>query len=375
MAIVQAAVHMSDAKSQLDEFLAAICEELQLTPSRYHLAVQRYGTINKLLEAKGSPFVIYSPRIYPQGSMALGTTVKPDDGPHDLDFVMELHAWNLQIRPMELLHALHEFFKGFDTYKNLTTLKNRCVRLEYADDFYLDILPACKDVRLGGTCISVPDRAANGWSPSNPEGFLQWFKRRSAVRQTLMDKAMPIPAQQSVDEKMPLQLGVQLLKRARDVYFGDSDFAPISVVLTTLAATHYAGENSVSTALTTVLAGIVAAINRADDNGRRIEVCNPSNQGEDFGERWDSNHQAYQAFRNWVFKLSEEWHDICVSRRNPADALEKLFGEYVSRAEVQLADRMQRTRKAGQLGVTSAGIITTAGSATRVQPNVFHGDE
>jgi len=375
MAILQLAVYTQDTKSQLDELLGAICEEFQLSPSRYQLAVQRYGTINRLLEVKGSPFVLYSPRIYPQGSMALGTTVKPDDGPHDLDFVMELRAWNLQIQPMQLLHTLFEFLKGFDTYRDLTSLKNRCVRVEYADDFYLDILPACKDVRMGGTCISVPDRAANGWSPSNPKGFITWFKRKSAVRQMLMDKAMPVPVQQSVDEKVPLQLGVQLLKRSRDVHFGDSDLAPISVALTTLAAIHYGGQNSVSQALTAILSGIEGAIHRADQSGARIEVCNPSNQGEDFGERWDSNYRAYQAFKNWIFELNEDWRAICVSRRNPTDGLEKLFGEYVSRAEIQLADRMQRARKAGQLGVTAAGIITATGSPTRVQPNVFHGDE
>jgi len=375
MALFQPAVYTQDAKSQLDELLAVICEELQLTPNRYQLAVQRYGTINSLLEAKGSPFVLHSPRIYPQGSMALGTTVKPDDSPHDLDFVMELRAWNLQVNPMQLLHKLFEFLKGFDTYRDLTSLKNRCVRVEYADDFYLDILPACKDVRMGGTCISVPDRAANGWSPSNPEGFIAWFKRKSAVRQILMDKAMPIPAQQSVDEKVPLQLAVQLLKRNRDVYFGDSDLAPVSVALTTLAATHYGGENSVSQALTAVFNGTVTAIRRADQNGTRIEVCNPSNQGEDFGERWDSNLRAYQAFKKWIFELNEAWRTVCASRKNPADMLEKLFGEYVSRAEVQLADRVQRARKAGQLGVTAGGIITATGFATRVQPNVFHGDE
>ena len=375
MAMLQPVMYTHDTRSQLNEFLAAICEEFQLTPSRFELAVKRYGTINRLLEAKGSPFVIYSPRIYPQGSMALGTTVKPDDGPHDLDFVMELHAWDLHVRPMELLRSLFEFLRGFDTYRDLTTLKNRCVRVEYADDFYLDILPACKDMRTGGTCISVPDRAANGWSPSNPEGFIAWFKWRSAVRQVLLDKAMPIPAQQSVQEKMPLQLSVQLLKRGRDVYFRDSNFAPISVVLTALAATHYTGQNSVSEALTTILRGIVGAINRADQNGTRIQVCNPSNQNEDFGERWDSNHQAYQAFKNWVFELEEEWRNVCISRTNPVDALEKLFGEYASRAEVQLADRMQRARKAGQLGVTGIGIVTTAATAIRVRPNVFHGDE
>jgi Second Messenger Oligonucleotide or Dinucleotide Synthetase domain len=306
--------------------------------------------------------------------MALGTTVKHDGNPHDLDFVLELRAWDLQIQPMDLLHALYRFFKGNDTYRDLTRLKNRCVRLEYADDFYLDILPACRDMRLGGTCISVPDRALEGWSPSNPEGYISWFKRQCAVRQMMMDKATPLPPQEAVEEKRPLQLSVQLLKRARDVKFGDSALAPISVVLTTLAATHYAGEDSVSEAMVKILGGITRMIDHADRRGKRIDVSNPSNPGEDFAERWDVSPEAYQAFRDWISELDYKWRVISMSHRNPADALEELFGEYVPLAEIELADRLQGARKAGHLGVTSAGIITAA-SATRVRPNVFHGDE
>ena len=75
-----------------------------------------------------------------------------------------------------------------------------------------------------------------------------------------MEKAKPVPAQEAVHEKEPLQLAVQLLKRWRDLAFADECLAPISVVLTTLAGMHYGGEESVSEALTTILAGIVNAI-------------------------------------------------------------------------------------------------------------------
>jgi hypothetical protein len=77
-----------DAKSQLDEFLRVICEQLQLPPYRYQLADQRYGT-NRFLEALGSPFAAHMPRTYPQGSMALGATVK-----HDGDPMASISSWN-----------------------------------------------------------------------------------------------------------------------------------------------------------------------------------------------------------------------------------------------------------------------------------------
>src|SRR5258708_5498650 len=140
---------------------------------------------------------------------------------------------------------------------------------------------------------------------------MQGFKRRPAARQLLMKRAKPIPPQEGAHEKMPLQLCVQLLKRGRDVYFGESTLAPISIVLTTLAATHYAGVDSVNEAMTRILGGIVGAIDRAEQKCERIEVCNPSNQGEDFGERWDSNGDAYNAFKEWMADLDETWRANC----------------------------------------------------------------
>ena len=58
----------------LDELLYMVCEELQLTAARYDLAVERYNTLNRVLESPQSPFRYLAPQIYPQGSMALGTS-------------------------------------------------------------------------------------------------------------------------------------------------------------------------------------------------------------------------------------------------------------------------------------------------------------
>jgi hypothetical protein len=53
-----------------------------------------------------------------------------------------------------------------------------------------------------------------------------------------MEKAKPVPAQEAVHEKEPLQLAVQLLKRWRDLAFAEECLAPISVVLTTFVKDH-----------------------------------------------------------------------------------------------------------------------------------------
>lgn len=174
--------------------------------------------------------------------MALGTTVKPVEGPHDLDFVLELSTSHTDVDPMALIDCLFRFLKSNGVYAGMTELKNRCVRLVYADDFFMDILPACRDEQSGGTCLNVPDRKAEGWKPSNPQGYIQWFRGRTTIvrRRRILADAAPIPPLQATEDKSPLQLVVQLIKRWRDLhYLGDCDVAPISIVLTTLAARNY----------------------------------------------------------------------------------------------------------------------------------------
>ncbi|CAN5651536.1 hypothetical protein BH20ACI3_BH20ACI3_28170 [soil metagenome] len=105
----------------------------------------------------------------------------------------------------------------------------------------MDILPACPDPEAGGTCILVPDREARSWKASNPKGHAAWFEAQAQVTaHTIKRYVEPVPTQEDADEKPPLKLATQLLKRRRDIMFLDDwDNAPISIVLTTLAAQHY----------------------------------------------------------------------------------------------------------------------------------------
>jgi len=88
------------------------------------LAVERYGTVNEILEKSGSPFQYLRPWILPQGSMALGTTCKPVYGPHDLDFVIQIDVPHWQWHPLAALIALYEFLSSNETYRKMISLKN-----------------------------------------------------------------------------------------------------------------------------------------------------------------------------------------------------------------------------------------------------------
>jgi len=380
MAVAPTFSFSDDFHTGLDELLFQVCDELQLPPARHDLAVQRYEALGDVLESERSPFRLYSPNIYPQGSMALVTTVKPVEGPHDLDFVLELSLAHNTVNPMRLINALFEFLRGHGVYGPMTTPKRRCVRVKYADDFYMDILPACRNGSGVGTSIKVPDRAIGGWTDSDPLGYISWFDQRCRVRfvARIMDKAAPVPAQQAVAEKKPLQLAVQLLKRWRDLHYanGDPDLAPISIVLTTLAGHAYRGERSVSRGLTEVLGGIVGFMDDARRRGARLQVLNPTNDREDLSERWDTNPSAYLAFETGMRGFRDRWSRLIARGGNVDAELELLFGEPPVKAALKKrAQRLQESRLAGGLGVTGSGIITSSRAGTLIRPNTFYGDE
>jgi Second Messenger Oligonucleotide or Dinucleotide Synthetase domain len=369
----------------LDLLLFDVCDNLQLSPTHHQKAEDRYHSIAKVISGANSPFSFWDSDIYSQGSMRLRTTVKPIDAPHDLDLVCELDVSHADVDPMALLDNMFKLFSEHGVYGGMVTKKNRCIRIEYKDEFWLDILPACRDDHNGGTCIQVPDRDLQHWKPSNPIAYADWFKnasRRIVVkfsdsrRELIIAEATvePLPVLQATEEKTLLQLVVQLLKRWRDIHYANSDYPPISIVLTTLAADLYTGEQSISTALLEVVDGIVARLDAAHAQGRRLAVPNPVHFEEDFSERWDSRPEAYLAFNDGMRKFAEAWRAVCTTHGNPGKLAKGVFGQVIDEAILRETRKMQADRSNSLLGVAATGrIVPVAASVAPMIHNTNHG--
>jgi hypothetical protein len=366
----------------MDDLLWRICDELQLSPTRYQQAVNRYEAVCQWLEADGSSVAAFRPTIYPQGSMRIGTTVKPmGKSEHDLDFVCEfqLHPQSFD-RPSQLLKLIEARLREHKVYASILELKNRCVRLNYANEFHMDILPACADRLAGEHCVVVPDRKLSCWKASSPKGYAEWFERRCelvievlmAERRRVMAKAEPIPDQEATQEKATLKRAVQLLKRWRDMrYAKNMDVAPISMVLTTLAAQTYEGQFSVSKAISGILDKLVAFI---EVSKPRIVVFNPANPREDLSECWDDPAQ-YGAFVLGIRDLHVKWTKVMttIGIPNVAGALEALFGDPVPVAVRKQADAIQELRRNARLHATPTGMMSIAPAiGTAMRSNTFH---
>lgn len=370
----------SSTNPDLDYLLSQVAAALQLTPTQSVLMLQHYESAAAWLAHPTSPLARLRPRIYPQGSAALETTVHPrTHDEYDLDFVCEmLPSGKTAVGVYEDVYAR---LKTHGIYGPMVEKMKRCVRINYEHDFHLDIIPAEPDTTRGGTAVWVPDRTLKDWTPSNPKGYVSWFAQRTRVGITELRKAEPLPGPTPAHEKPALTIAVQLMKRRRDVMFDNPNVAPRSILLTTLAGEYYRGSECVATTLLDIAAGIRQRISAAAPG--RIEVCNPANVGEKFCESLVGEGR-YEAFTWYVKQLEANAQAMLTTEDIPAlkRLLAALFGEdpvakaFRAYGELQKSKRDSGTLKFTGRDLGGLGIVPGSIGPNRSVPTnrYFGGD-
>jgi hypothetical protein len=365
----------------MDALLEGVCAHLQITATQREKAETRYRAIGEWLEETETGILRGAlVDIYPQGSLRIGTTNKPINAAEfDLDIVAEVQIdARLVHPPIVLLHAVEARLREHGTYCEMLERKNRCIRVAYADEFHLDVLPACPDPGLSDGSIVVPDRAQRCWKPSNPNGYAAWFERRAEHFFRRLVKAMaPLPAAEPSESKPLLKKIVQLMKRHRDIEFARREhLAPVSIVLTTLAGLHATGGLSILDTLEQTLA-IIAAHSPSD---QVLKVYNPTNGGELLSEKWENTPGSYEAFREWTLAFIKKLRELRAAVGLPAviSKLVELFGERpVHAARKAMIDTIEGERRLGQLGAGASGsllISPVIAERPAVVRNTFFGE-
>lgn len=352
----------------VDALLQGIAEELDIPPGKYEEAVERYTAVGRWLEGGTYPGATGVPRVYPQGSFRLGTVVRPlrkgEEREYDIDLACELDMSISATAPRDLKHIIGDRLKENTKYERMLEQEGRrCWTLIYAEDdgagFHLDVLPcipngsilAGVDPRYAMQAIEITDRKGNAtyaWGKSNPNGFADWFLDRQRVaflrvaaarKAVILERYGRVYAR--VDDvpdqlvRTPLQRMVQVLKRHRDVRFSghpDEADAPISIIITTLAALAYDQEPDVFAAM----ASFLDKVTRWQDSGlikcdgERWVIENPVNPGENFADRWnDGGSRKPEAFFQWAQWVQEDMDELLnASTRPEVDSiLRRAFGD------------------------------------------------
>lgn len=347
--------------------LIKICEKLNLPESLYEKLEQRYKSISEFLMSRSE---FSNVKIYPQGSVAIGTTVKPiGQNEYDLDFVYEKEDIDSS-ELFNLFNSIKNLLKSNGNYSNLVEEKKRCVRLNYKEEFHIDILPACIDTQsLSSTGILIPDKELKKPLPSDPKGYANWFleKSRSTYK---VDGIEVLPQYQKAIQKSYLQLTVQLMKRHRDIFFKNQPKnSPPSIIITTLCGEYYKDQGSI---LDNMIY-IVGVIGKASN----IEVRNPVNPKELLSEKWKENPDLHKIFMSWIDSLLSDLQSL-KNKENLDEKLKNMFGEKIMIPildELEDRESIHIHKKRKTLSVSSAGVLSASPLGnTPVVKHTFFGD-
>ncbi|MAT54440.1 MAG: nucleotidyltransferase [Saprospirales bacterium] len=397
-----------EKKLQYSDILEKLAEVLDITPSQYKAAVERYEAVGRWLSKEDSPLAQFNPVIYPQGSFRLGTVIKPITGEDefDIDLVCLLETNCKDHTQEEVKGMVGDRLKENDTYKKMLDEEGRrCWTLIYAEStkFHMDILPSIPDecnwliqqgvpFAFAENAISITDNKAPNyrykseyWAKSNPKGYAEWFKEQMKVilnerKQTFSEKhQMSIEQVQDYEVKTPLQRAIQLLKRHRDLMFKDDENRPISIIITTLAARSYANESNIYDALVGILDRMPNYIETKEINGKQVKwVVNPVNPLENFADKWEYEQQKEKNFYKWLAQAKKDILEAIneIGLDKIAERLKAPFGERaVNEAMNRFGNSLRETRESGKLFMASGtGMLGNEGK-TKVQNHTFYGSK
>lgn len=379
---------MIEKEKQLGIWLSLIADELNITPTMLDKAIKSYTAVGTWL-SDGIP---YDVKISPQGSMNLGTVVRPisEKDEYDVDLVCLLK--NGSTLPLSRIKSLvGERLKAHATYRHMLEKEGkRCWTMQY-DEFHMDILPCVPKenyyIEPNLTSIKLTHKTDSGdyeHRYSDPFAYHKWFENRMAdilhieKRSYAANNKMDISQVPTYKVHTPLQKTVQLLKRHRDIFFqNNSDDAPISIIITTLAALAYNGEVNVYDALCNIVEKMPQFI---ELRGDQYWIENPVMREENFADKWNEIPNKRTAFFYWVKKVKKDLISdplTFLGQDRIANQYMQVLGRApVERAANKLGNNTRLERQHGNLYMNGlSGGLTTSHSTTSkpVRDHIFYG--
>lgn len=284
--------------------------------NKVNLSDGRIATLDKRVEAVGSFLsngedVISNNFIdlIPQGSYAQRTIINPVDANDEFDAdvlldMNEVEGWEAE----DYVEQLYQVFRSSSTYREMVSRRSRCVTVNYAGEFHMDVVPYLTrhDERF------ITNRNKNQYELTNPEGFNEWLDEQNRITSGRLVKV------------------IRLLKYIRDF---KSNFSVKSVILTILLgdqvnnAALWADPDHYKD-LPTAFLNLLTDLNEyLQSNPTMPSIDDPSCPTENFNHRWDQDQ--YANFRNWIATYTA-WAKDAYDETDPEESYvkwRKLFGD------------------------------------------------
>lgn len=394
----QVALLATQKKQMVVGLLDQLCQQIEITETQFQTAKARYEAVGTWLSESSSPH-LDQVQIYPQGSVALGTTIRPiATNEFDVDLVCHLPTLGHTSDARAVKALIGTRLKEHATYKGMLEEKQRCWRINYANEFHLDITPSIGNPHCYQGGELVPDKALAQWKPTNPKGYIDKFDRYASIRPRFYSagvsfaeaRADVAPLPEPTMSKPILKRIVQLLKRHRDQQFvgtNRADLAPISVIITTLAGRAYArcatqrAHADAFDLITAVIREMPSFIRTEVRSGQQHYIIeNETTAGENFAEKWSSDPSRAAAFYEWHRDVQTSVESLLQVEGADkfSECLSNKFGakkENVREMFTRIINPIGQARSVGLLAVApTVGLITSpAFGSVSVPKNTFFG--
>ena len=286
-----------------EEFQEFLREEVNINQSRLdrlHTAVRAVSTH---LKQKLKSYQ----RTEPQGSFALQTIIKPvdnnDEYDADIQVVMNPRSdW----KPKDYIKAVYDALKENKNYSDKLRLKTRCVTIDYAGDFHLDVVPR---VTINGRHY-VCNRLEDKFEPTDGDGYRNWFNDKNRITGGNLKRV------------------VRLLKYLRG---HKNNYTAKSILLTTLAGMMIRKSDKGTEAVSTVSDTLLTVLTRMDDylqkHPKMPEVKNPVLPSETFNQHWDQDRYANFRDKLHIYALRARKANTEAARENAIKDWQGIFGD------------------------------------------------
>lgn len=372
---------------KINEMYEEIADELNISDAVFDSANRSYKALGEYLDNNLEGYKVV---IFPQGSMNLGTLIKPVDKSDDYDLDAVCKVYHDFDSPEDLKNLIGDVLKNSDRYSKLLVKEEgkRCWTLKYSDyaNFHMDILPSMPNSEENNNSIIITHKEDGKYTfmVSNPEDYAAWFdKLQEKERRILFERekrefSAKVEDLRKYKIRTTLQKTIQILKRHRDIKYRNAsqeekDNKPISIIITTLVGYLYTGDE-------TILDLICKFVNdfheyvEIDENGKYI-IRNPINEEENFADKWAIYPQRKEAFYSWVEDLKKDLitnnfmiFDDLVDKGNH---LKSIFGASVIES---VFEKRAKTMGKKYIKTESIATLTNNETKTAVRKHNFYGN-
>ena len=299
-----------------NEFLI---NEVNLNQHRVDTLEKRVATITSFIQGSdnfNSSFIT----AIPQGSYSHRTIIKPTvkKAIFDADVVVYLKpikGWE----PKDYIQKIYELFNSSSLYRGKASRQTRCVKLNYAGEFHIDVVPCIRKAGLLGHQEYVCNKLTNKLESCSSIEYSDWVKDNNKVV-----------------ANNNLIKSIRLFKYLRD---HKQTFSVKSILLTTLVTSQvtwtdkYWGTDDFKDLPTTFKNFFNRLNDWLEENESMPIVNNPVDDDENFNRHWDEN--KYQNFKSQVSKYNT-WVNEAYAEMDKVESIktwQKIFGDKFAKAK------------------------------------------